>query len=63
MKAILLIVLTILLLAIAVVLLGVKVLFVKGGRFPSGHVGGSAALRAKGITCASTDTIDNKTKK
>jgi hypothetical protein len=63
MKAFLLIVLTILLLAIAVVLLGVKVLFVKGGRFPSGHVGDSAALRAKGITCASTDTIDNKTKK
>jgi membrane-associated phospholipid phosphatase len=63
MKVVLLIVLTILLLAVAVILLGVKVLFVKGGKFPSGHVGDSAALRAKGITCASTDTIDNKNRK
>jgi uncharacterized protein (UPF0333 family) len=63
MKAVLLIALTILLLAVAVVLLGIKVLFVKGGKFPSGHVGESAALRAKGITCASSDTIDSKNKK
>ncbi|MBD5225637.1 MAG: hypothetical protein HDS68_06710 [Bacteroidales bacterium] len=29
---------TIILLAAAVLLMGVKALFVKGGRFPSGHV-------------------------
>ena len=41
-----------LLLAVAIVLLGVKVLFIKGARFPSGHVHDSEALRARGITCA-----------
>ena len=40
------------LLAVAILLLGVKVLFVKGARFPSGHVHDNAALRARGITCA-----------
>lgn len=33
-----LLLLSILLVALAVVLLGVKVFFVKGGKFPSGHV-------------------------
>jgi hypothetical protein len=63
MKTVLLIVTTIIIVGLAFVLLGVKVLFVKGGKFPSGHVGNSPALRAKGISCASTDTIDNKNKK
>lgn len=40
---------------ICVVLLGVKVLFVKGGRFPNGHAGSSEALRKKGIGCAHRD--------
>lgn len=35
-----LLLLSILLVALAVVLLGVKVFFVKGGKFPSGHVHG-----------------------
>lgn len=38
-----------------VLLLGVKVLFVKGATFPSGHIGHSAAMRKKGIHCASAD--------
>lgn len=50
-----LLVLTIALLALAVVLLGVKVLFVKGGRFPSGHVRDVAALRSRRIGCALED--------
>ena len=41
--------------AVCVVLLGVKVLFVKGGKFPSGHVHGNKALRDKGIGCASDE--------
>ncbi|MCH5245757.1 MAG: hypothetical protein J1E84_04775 [Muribaculaceae bacterium] len=45
----------ILLVAIAFVLLGVKVLFVKGGRFPSSHVHDNAALRERGIGCATAD--------
>lgn len=43
----------IVLVLLSVLLLGVKVLFVKGGKFPSGHVAHSAALRNKGISCAS----------
>jgi hypothetical protein len=42
-----LVVLSIILLALAMVLLGVKVLFVKGGRFPSGHAHDIPALRDK----------------
>ncbi len=45
--------LTILLLLAAVVMLGVKVLFVKNGKFPSGHVYDIPALRKKRIDCAS----------
>ncbi len=36
---------------ISILLLGVKVLFVKGGRFPSAHVHDIPALREKNITC------------
>ncbi len=39
------------LIGIAVVLLGVKVLFVKGGRFPSGHAHDNHELRRRGIGC------------
>lgn len=46
---------TFVILAAAIVLLGVKVLFVKGAKFPSGHVGDSKALRRKGIGCAADD--------
>lgn len=46
-------ILTIIILAVSFVLLGIKVLFVKGAKFPSAHVGDSAALRNKGIGCAS----------
>ncbi len=55
--------LTIALVAVCVVLLGVKVLFIKGSRFPSGHVHDNVALRRKGITCASghgVATTDNR---
>lgn len=43
--------LAIILVAAAVILLGVKVLFVKGAKFPSGHAHSSAALRDKGVGC------------
>lgn len=45
--------LSIILIGLAIVMLGVKVFFVKGGRFPSGHVHSSPELRRRGITCAS----------
>ncbi|MCM1518638.1 MAG: hypothetical protein NC117_08360 [Pseudoflavonifractor sp.] len=49
------VIIAIILIAIAVVLLGVKVFFVKGGRFPSSHVHDNAALRRRGISCAGHD--------
>ena len=39
------ILITLLIVAICIVLLGVKVFFVKGGRFPNGHVSGNKAMR------------------
>ncbi|MDE6240171.1 MAG: hypothetical protein K2M54_09345 [Muribaculaceae bacterium] len=50
-----LVLLSIAVVGLSIVLLGVKVLFVKGGRFPSSHVGSSKALRDKGISCAHDD--------
>lgn len=41
------------LLAIAIIMLGVKVLFTKNGKFPSHHAAHSAALKSKGVQCAS----------
>ncbi|MDE6454116.1 MAG: hypothetical protein K2L74_03080 [Muribaculaceae bacterium] len=59
-----LIVFSIIILGVCVVLLGIKVLFVKGARFPSGHVHSSPALRRRGVTCASGshDTMEKKQK-
>ena len=45
--AVKIVILSIILVAFAIVLLGVKVLFVKGGKFPSGHAHDIAALRGK----------------
>ena len=42
------ILITLLIVAICIVLLGVKVFFVKGGRFPNGHVSGNKACRGLG---------------
>lgn len=47
------IILSVIILLICVVLLGVKVLFIKGVEFPSGHIHSSAPLRKRGISCAS----------
>lgn len=45
------ILITLLIVAICIVLLGLKVFFVKGGKFPNGHVSGNKAMREKGISC------------
>ena len=57
------VILSIILISAAIVLLGVKVLFIKGGKFPSGHVHGNPELRNRGISCASSDsdtTVQNR---
>jgi hypothetical protein len=40
------------LLLITVLLLGVRVFFVKDGKFPNMHIGGNKAMQEKGISCA-----------
>lgn len=42
---------TLLIVALCIVLLGVRIFFVKGGRFPNSHVSGNKAMREKGIGC------------
>ena len=44
--------LTLAIVGLAVVLLGVKIFFVKGGRFPNTHIHDNAEMRKRGITCA-----------
>lgn len=43
---------TLVLVLAAVLLLGIRVFFVKGGRFPNTHIHGNRAMRDRGITCA-----------
>ena len=44
--------LTLAIVGLAVLLLGVKVFFVKGGRFPNTHIDSNPEMRKRGITCA-----------
>ena len=43
--------LTLALVALAVLLLGVKVFFTRGGRFPNTHIHDNKHMRKRGITC------------
>ena len=53
------ILITVAIIAVAVVLLGVRIFFVKGGRFPDTHISRNKAMQQRGITCAvSTDARD-----
>ena len=56
------ILITLLIVAICILLLGVKVFFVKGGKFPNGHVSGNKALREKGIGCVQSQDRDAQRK-
>ena len=50
---------TLIIVLISVLLLGIKVFFVRGGRFPDTHIGDNAPLKKRGISCAvSTDRAD-----
>jgi len=44
--------LTLAIVGLAVLLLGVKIFFVKGGRFPNTHIHDNPEMRKRGITCA-----------
>ena len=44
--------LTLAIVGLAVLLLGVKIFFVKGGRFPKTHIDDNPEMRKRGIKCA-----------
>ncbi len=50
-------------LLIAFFLLGIRVFFVKNGKFPNIHIGGNKALREQGIACATTQDRQAQKKK
>lgn len=54
------ILISLLIVAICLVLLGVKVFFIKGGKFPNGHVSGNKALRKKGLVVPNLKTAKRK---
>ena len=54
---------TLLIVAICILLLGVKVFFVKGGKFPNTHVSGNAALRRKGVRCVQSQDREAQRKR
>ncbi len=54
---------SVIIIAIAVLLLGIRVFFVKGGKFPSMHISSNKNMQKKGISCAvSTDARDRARK-
>ncbi|MCQ2341036.1 MAG: hypothetical protein MJZ48_01050 [Paludibacteraceae bacterium] len=57
------ILLSILFVALAVVGLSVRVLLKKNGRFSSQHIGGSKAMRERGIHCVNTQDYEMRHQK
>ena len=53
---------TLLIVAVCIVLLGVKVFFVKGGKFPNTHVSGNKAMRERGIGCVQSQDREARRK-
>ena len=56
------ILISLLIVAICVLLLGVKIFFVKGGKFPNTHVSGNKTLRDKGIGCVQSQDREARQK-
>jgi len=56
-------ILAVVLLGFCVVLLGIRIFFVKGGRFPNTHIEGNQALLSRGIRCAHTVEDEPTTEK
>lgn len=51
--------LSVLLVGIAFIALGIRIFFVKDGKFPETEVGRNKHMREMGITCARCDEIKN----
>lgn len=56
------IVVTLLIVAISFCFLAIKILFKKNGRFPNTHVGGSKAMRKRGIGCVQSQDFESRVK-
>jgi len=54
---------SLLIVAICIVLLAVKIVFVRGGKFPNTHVSGSKAMREKGIGCVQSQDREARQKR
>lgn len=55
---------TLIIVGAAILLLGIRIFFIKGGKFPYFHVDGNKKLNRKGIFCAqSQDRIARKLNK
>ena len=52
---------TVVLLALAVLLLGMRIFFTRGGRFPDTHIHSNPEMRRRGITCANDPDFFNTT--
>ena len=50
------------LLLAGILLLGVRVFFTKNGSFPNIHIGGSKAMKDRGISCATSQDRDARRK-
>jgi hypothetical protein len=57
-----LLVLTLLIVAICVLFLGVKVFFVKGGKFPNEHISHSKAMQERHIQCITEQDAQERSK-
>ena len=44
---------------VCIILLGVKVFFVKNGKFPSGHIHDNPAMRKRNIRSAQSEETEN----
>lgn len=53
---------TVTLLLAGVLGMAFKPLFIKGGRFPNIHIGGSKAMKKRGIGCAASQDREARTK-
>lgn len=49
---------TLIIIAASVVLLSITIIIKKNGRFPNTHVGGSKAMRKRGIKCVQSQDKD-----
>lgn len=55
-----LMVLCVVIVGISVLLLGVKVFFVKDGKFPNTHIHGNKAMQDRGISCVRDEIRKNE---